>query len=76
MLAASSNDNGMLHQELVDFHLPDGLGWAPFPREAPDGGAPRTHGTARCIAPFGWVQTDRAAGEAAEASGLTGCVRT
>ena len=29
VLSASSNDNGLLHQELVDFELPAHLGWPP-----------------------------------------------
>ena len=31
VLAASSNDNGLLHQEMVDFELPEGLGWGHGP---------------------------------------------
>uniref|UniRef100_A0A7S3ETB4 Uncharacterized protein n=1 Tax=Haptolina ericina TaxID=156174 RepID=A0A7S3ETB4_9EUKA len=56
VLAASSNDNGLLHQELVDFDLPPGLGW----------GSGRGNPVRGCLAPFEWAESDRRAGLEAE----------
>ena len=64
VLAASSNDNGLLHQEFVDFDVPEPLGWAGIPDE---GAVSGTNDMNRCLQPFRWVQRDRAAGIRAEA---------
>lgn len=79
VLAASPNDNGLLHQEVVDFELPPPLGWAGLHAHhvAPPQGAPAgRHGradlrrptndlAATCWDPFPFVATDGAAGVAA-----------
>lgn len=57
VLAASPNDNGLLHQELVDFDLPETLGWGAAPREAG-----RTNDVARCLRPFEFAAADKRAG--------------
>ena len=62
VLIASSNDNGLLHQELVDFELPLPLGWTPLDAA----NTRRTHSAARCIRPFGFARADRHSGESAE----------
>ena len=50
VLAASSNDNGLLHQEMVDFELPEASAGrlGPLRSTAP-----------KCDEPFGWVGADR-----------------
>ena len=60
VLAASSNDNGLLHQELVDYDLPRGLGW-PTIR-----GRRGINSVSKCAAPFGWARADREQGLHAE----------
>ena len=55
VLAASPNDNGLLHQELVDFDLPAGLGWT-----EPKGGG--TNDLGRCLQPFPFAEADKRAG--------------
>lgn len=62
VLVASSNDNGLLHQELVDFELPPPLGWTPLHVAT----ALRTHSAARCLRPFGFAHSDRDRGGSAE----------
>ena len=64
LLAASANDNGLLHQEFVDFDVPEPLGWAAIPDE---GAASRTNDMQRCLRPFQWAERDREAGLRAEA---------
>ena len=60
VLAASANDNGLLHQEVVDFELPAGLGWA----ARADGVG--TNDVRHCVDdPFGWAKDDEDAGDAA-----------
>ena len=60
VLAASANDNGLLHQEVVDFELPEGLGWA----ARADGVG--TNDVRHCVDdPFGWAKDDEDAGDAA-----------
>ena len=59
VLAASSNDNGLVHQEVVDFELPQDIGWAAGAKPPPS--------VSMCADPFAWVQKDRSAGEHAEA---------
>ncbi len=60
VLAASANDNGLLHQELVDYELPEPLGWrAVAGRE--------TNDAAWCLAePFRFVQDDARRGARAQ----------
>ena len=61
VLAASSNDNGLLHQELVDFELPEPFGW-------PVVTGRRTNGAHWCIShPFDFVKRDQEQGPRAEA---------
>ena len=64
VLAASANDNGLLHQEFVDFDVPEPLGWAAIPDE---GAASGTNDMQRCLRPFQWAERDREAGLRAEA---------
>ena len=64
VLAASSNDNGLLHQEFVDFDVPEPLGWAGIPDE---GAASGTNDMHRCLQPFQWAERDREAGIRTEA---------
>ena len=60
VLAASANDNGLLHQEVVDFELPEGLGWA----ARADGVG--TNDVRHWVDdPFGWAKDDEDAGDAA-----------
>ena len=78
VLAASSNDNGLLHQELVDFQLPPGLGWTTrgaasgaaagtgTSSGAASGAGARTNDVSMCLDPFPWIGADRRAGRAAE----------
>lgn len=74
VLAASSNDNGLLHQELVDFELPPGLGWTTrgavagtgTSSGAASGAVLRTNDVSFCLEPFPWVGADRRKGKAAE----------
>ena len=49
VLVASSNDNGLLHQELVDYELPGGLGWGAQKSTYPDD---FLHNVGRCVAVF------------------------
>ena len=52
VLAAASNDNGLLHQELVDFEMPEPLGW-------PDARGAATNDVRWCATqPFSFVQED------------------
>ena len=60
ILAASPNDNGLLHQELVDFALPDGLGWQARNASAPPPPAEQ------CVRLFGFAKADAAVGASAE----------
>ena len=62
VLAASSNDNGLLHQEFVDFDVPAPFGWQGIPRDAA-----ATNDMARCLRPFDWAKRDTADGRRAEA---------
>lgn len=56
VLAASSNDNGLLHQEVVDFELPPPLGW-------PDVTGQFTNDVEWCAnEPFAFVSEDRRGG--------------
>lgn len=64
VLAASSNDNGLLHQEFVDFDVPERLGWPGIPDE---GAASGTNDMHRCLQPFQWAERDREAGIRTEA---------
>ena len=64
VLAASSNDNGLLHQEFVDFDVPEPFGWPAIPDQ---GAAAGTNDMQRCLQPFRWALLDRAAGRRAEA---------
>ena len=52
VLAASSNDNGLLHPELVDYELPTSLGWT----------SAGTDHLQHCMRPFGFAAEDVAAG--------------
>ena len=61
ILVASSNDNGLLHQELVDFELPEPLGW-PVTR------GQSTNDASWCMQqPFAFVQDDARRGPSAQA---------
>ena len=62
LLAAASNDNGLLHQELVDFELPPPLGWtAPI-------GESSTNDPHWCMTrPFEFVQEDAKRGPSRQA---------
>ena len=55
VLAASPNDNGLMHQEFVDFDVPPGLGWA-----TPANGG--TNPVGRCTKPFPFAEADKRAG--------------
>ena len=55
VLAASPNDNGLLHQEFVDFDLPPDYGWG-----VPPAGA--TNDVGYCASPFAWPAADKRAG--------------
>jgi len=57
VLAASSNDNGLLHQEVVDFSLPGELGWPEVSLPYTD-----TNAITSCIDPFSWSRKDKRAG--------------
>ena len=60
VLAASSNDNGLLHQELVDFELPEPLGW-------PSVKGRRTNDARWCLSqPFRFVRDDAKRGSKAQ----------
>ena len=63
VLTASANDNGLLHQELVDFELPPPMGW-PIVR------ADATNNVKRCISndAFAFLAEDRRGGAQAKAS--------
>lgn len=63
VLAASANDNGLLHQELVDFELPPPLGW-------PSALGSATNDVRQCLTQkaFGFVEEDRLKGTKARAS--------
>ena len=57
ILTASPNDNGLLHQELVDYELPEPLGW---PSST---GGPDTNDVRRCLLePFAFVAADQRRG--------------
>lgn len=61
ILAASANDNGLLHQELVDFELPEPLGW-PAPADKL-----QTNDVQWCFTqPFGFVKADAQRGVRAQ----------
>jgi hypothetical protein len=61
VLTAAANDNGLLHQELVDFEVPEPLGWP-----SPIGGRP-TNDAHWCLAqPFAFVQSDAERGAQAQ----------
>ena len=61
VLAAAPNDNGLLHQELVDYELPRGLGWPGLEQQ---GGA-ATNPLDMCWDLLPFVAADGAAGAAA-----------
>jgi len=61
VLAASPNDNGLMHQEFVDFDLPAGLGWS---RPARPGG---TNNMSQCLQPFPFAKADKREGSRAVA---------
>ena len=52
VLTRSPNDNGLVHQELVDYDLPESLGGWPAP---PSG---KLNALARCAAPFSHLPND------------------
>jgi hypothetical protein len=74
VLSASSNDNGLLHQEMVDYELPPHLGWPSQGDSLPEGhpiggggGEPSAAATVRsgadgvryCRDRLNWAQQDR-----------------
>ena len=61
VLAASANDNGLLHQELVDFELPPPLGW-------PAATGMSTNDVGDCLAQrsFAFTQDDAKRGTSAQ----------
>lgn len=69
VLSASSNDNGLLHQEFADFELPPSLAWRKHSHAAAAGaraaaaGSPAIANEPRfCLEPFRWVARDRRPG--------------
>ena len=64
IFAASSNDNGLLHQELVDFELPAPLGWPSLPSDGRS-----TNDVHWCLKyPFAFVSNDKLDGASAQAA--------